>query len=297
MIGMSFKLTVAAAIALAVNGCAMIPPAPFPGEVSVDHNGLYYSYYEPLGGTVRYANTQPQDLSGLQDDTQKALAVLGFPSMKDWPAMTFTTDMPRNAGEVQAAKIRNGKYGDPAPGESVGAADAAISAGLGDAAPGAALGAAAILSSDTSGFHDARITFSHVLCFKPTEKLSKEDALKSCWDDYHMNISTALDQYEPRNDSFWKHSYRIKVAENGMASLITDRYRAQYSPGYAPVELGGFKAHTFRIEMVVWNPRGSYTVEDFVRLLGATKPDSLVYLISAKADPRDREGVEPIGVF
>ena len=110
--------------------------------------------------------------------------------------------------------------------------------------------------------------------------------------------SAAFELIEPRSDSFWRHSYRIKVPVDGRTALITDRYRAQYAPGYAPVELGGFKAHTFRIEMIIWpDPKSSYKVEDLAQLLGKTKPDSLVYLLSAKGDPREREGLEPIGVF
>ena len=292
------KLVLAGSIALTIQGCAMIPPIPWPNEVGFDHKGLYYSYYEPLGGTVKFANTQPLDLNGLNTDTEKARAVLGFPSMKDWPPMTFTAAMPRSAGKVEAERIRNSKYGQPSNGQSEGVADGAITAGLADAAPGAALGAVAVLNTDTSGFHDARITLSHILCFKPAEQLSKEDALKACWDDYDQNVTTAFELIEPRSDSFWRHSYRIKVPVDGRTALITDRYRAQYAPGYAPVEMGGFKAHTFRIEMIIWpDPKSSYKVEDLAQLLGKTKPDSLVYLLSAKGDPREREGLEPIGVF
>lgn len=285
-----------AVFALSMQGCASL----MPGSVLVERNGIEYSYKPSKGGTYKYANSKPLDLSNRTTETDKALAVFGFPSMRNFPPMTFTADMAWRSSFPEAnERFLNGKYVKPESNDSIGLADGALTAGLaGDVAPLAAVGAVAALSGDNMAFRDARITYSHMLCFKPFASMTAIDALKSCWDDFEKNVSTAFEQLQPYSTNNDEHTYWIRIPEQGRAVIKVDHYLADYSPGYVPVQLGGGKAHVFKFYVdVLAYLNSNYKVEDLAAMLKKTKPDNLVYLITAQADPRQREGLEPIGVF
>ena len=287
-------------ITVAIHGCAFIPPPPTPGEVRIEHRGLEYSYVESLGGTFQVVNAKPQDLSGRLSDTDKALSVFGFPSMKIYPPNTFTFDMARYARTAEdVAPYQSGGNDVAKPGKGIGAADAAVTAGLaGDMAPAAAVGAAVVLGSGGVSSKDPRIIMSNLLCFKPADKMSVQDALKSCWDDFNANVSSAFDTWEPASTSFWQHTHSIRIGSTGRARVSIQRNLAYHAKGFSPVDRGGYSAHIFKF-IVDINPilDSPYKVDDMAAMLNKTKPDSLVYLISAKADPREREGLEPIGLY
>lgn len=285
-----------AVFALSMQGCASL----MPGSVLVERNGIEYSYKPSKGGTYKYANSKTLDLSNRATETDKALAVFGFPSMRNFPPMTFTADMAWRSSFPEAnERFLNGKYVKPESNGSLGLADGAVTAGLaGDISPLAAVGAVTVLSGDNMAFRDARVTYSHMLCYKPFESMSAADALKSCWDDFEMNVSTAFEQIKPFSPENDQHTFWIRIPEKGRAVIKVDHYLAAYAPGYKPVQLGESKAHVFKFNIdVLAYLNSDYKVEDLAAMLGKTKPKNLVYLITARADPRQREGLEPIGVF
>lgn len=285
-----------AVFALLLQGCA----SHLPGSVRVEKGGVEYSYKAFNGGTFKYANSKPLDLSNRATDTDKALAVFGFPSMRNFPPMTFTAEMAwRSQLPEDNERFLNGKYEKPVSSGSIGLADGAVTAGLaGDISPLAAVGAATVLSGDNMAFRDARVTYSHMLCYKPFDSMSAADALKSCWEDFEKNVGTAFEQIQPYSTDNDQHTFWIRIPEEGRAVIKVDHYLAAYSPGFTPIQLGGSKSHVFKfyVDVLVYL-NSNYKVEDMAAMLGKTKPDNLVYLITAKADPRQREGLEPIGVF
>lgn len=284
----------------ALYSCAFIPLPPTPGEVSIEHHGLEYSYIEAIGGTFQLVNSKPQELSGQIAETDKARRVFGYPSLKMYPPNTFTFDMARFARTMEdVAPYQTDSNGTVMPGAGIGAADVAVTAGLaGDMAPAAAVGAAVALGSGSVRSKDPRIVLSGLLCFKHADKMSAADALKSCWDDFNANVSSAFDTWEPTSTSFWRHTHSIRIGNTGRARVSIHRNLAEHAKGFAPVDRGGYSAHIFKFFVDI-NPilDSPYKVDDMAALLDKTKPDSLVYLISAKADPREREGLEPIGLY
>lgn len=285
-----------AVFALSMQGCASL----MPGSVLVERNGIEYSYKPSKGGTYKYANSKPLDLSNRTTETDKALAVFGFPSMRNFPPMTFTAEMAwRSQFPEENERFLNGKYVKPESKGTIGLADGAVTAGLaGDVAPLAAVGAATVLSGDRMAFRDARVTYSHMLCYKPFDAMSAADALKSCWEDFEKNVSTAFEQIQPYSTDDDQHTFWIRIPEQGRAVIKVDHYLAAYAPGYTPVQLGGSKAHVFKFNVdVLPYLKSNYVVEDLAAMLGKTKPKNLVYLITAEADPRLRQDLEPIGVF
>lgn len=287
-------------ISVAIHGCGLIPTPPTPGEVTIEHHGLEYSYIEPIGGTYQLVNSKPQDLSGSIAESDKARRVFGYPSMKMYPPNTFTFDMARFARTMEdVAPFQADATGTAMPSAGIGAADVAVTAGLaGDMAPAAAVGAAVALGSGSVRSKDPRIVLSGLLCFKPADKMSAADALKSCWDDFNANVSSAFDTWEPTSTSFWRHTHSIRIGNTGRARMSIHRNLAEHAKGFAPVDRGGYSAHIFKF-FVDFNAISDspYKVEDMAALLDKTKPDSLVYLISARADQREREGLEPIGLY
>lgn len=296
----SSKIGLVGLFAGALYGCAFIPPPATPGEVRIEHRGLEYSYVEALGGTFKVVNAKPQDLSGQLAETDKARRIFGFPSMKLYPPNTFTFDMARFARNTEDVAPYLSDTNDVAQaGKGIGSADAAVTAGLaGDMAPAAAVGAAVVLGTGGISSKDPRIIMSNLLCFKPADKMNESEALKSCWDDFNANLSSAFDTWEPASTSFWQHTHSIRIGNTGRARLSVHRNLAYHAKGFAPVDRGGYSAHIFKF-IVDINPilDSPYKVDDMAAMLDKTKPDSLVYLISAKADPREREGLEPIGLY
>lgn len=294
------KVGLVSLVTAAIHGCAFIPTPPTPGEVRIEHRGLGYSYIEPIGGTFKVANAKPQDLSGLLTDTDKALSVFGFPSMKIYPPNTFTFDMARFAYTADDVAPYQTRPNDALKaGKGIGAADTAITAGLaGDMPPAAAIGVAVALGGRSVRTEDPRIITSNLLCFKPADKMGAKEALKSCWDDFNANVSSAFDTWEPTSTGIWRHIHSIRIGNTGRARISMYRKLADYGKGFAPVERGGYSAHIFKFAVRI-NPMldSPYKVEDLAAMLDKTKPDSLVYLISAKDDPRERVGLEPIGVY
>ncbi|GGH97303.1 hypothetical protein GCM10007363_30900 [Pseudomonas fluvialis] len=271
-----------------------------PGEVRVEHRGLGYSYIEPNGGTFKVANAKPQDLSGLLTDTDKALSVFGFPSMKIYPPNSFTFDMARFAYTADDVAPYQTRHNDALKADKgIGAADTAITAGLaGDMSPAAAIGLAVVLGGGSVRTEDPRIIMSNLLCFKPVGKMDAKEALRSCWDDFNANVSSAFDTWEPTSTAIWRHTHSIRIGNTGRARISMNRKLADYGKGFAPVERGGYSAHIFKFAVRI-NPMldSPYKVDDLAAMLDKTKADSLVYLISAKADPREQVGLEPIGLY
>ncbi len=300
MVDFSSKIGLVGLFAGALYGCAFIPLPPRPGEVSIEHHGLEYSYIEAIGGTFQLVNSKPQELSGQIAETDKARRVFGYPSMKMYPPNTFTSDMARFARTMEdVAPYQSDAKGAAKSGTGIGAADAAVTAGLaGDMAPAGAVGVAVVLGAGGAGANDPRINLSSLLCFKPADKMNAADALKSCWDDFNANVSSAFDTWEPTSTSFWRHTHSIRIGNTGRARVSIHRNLAEHAKGFAPVDRGGYSAHIFKFFVDI-NPilDSPYKVDDMAALLDKTKPDSLVYLITARADQRDREGLEPIGLY
>lgn len=286
--------------AASLHGCAFIPLPPAPGEFLVQHHGLEYSYIEALGGTFKVVNAEPQDLSKQVSETDKARSIFGYPSMKGYPPNTFTYDMSRYARKAEdVARYQSSSYKPAKSSQGAGIADTAVTAGLaGDMSPAGAVGAALVLGAGSVGSKDPRIIMSHLLCFKPVEKFNAAEALKSCWDDFNDNIASAFETWESNNTSFGRQIHSIRIGNTGRARVIVERRMTYHTKGSAPVDRGGYPAHIFNF-IVDFSPilDSPYTVENMAAMLDKTKPDSLVYLISSKSDPREREGLEPIGLY
>lgn len=301
MIKSRFIRTLAFASITVLQGCAGLM-LPVPGEVTTQADGMNVSYVPLDTGLVLWVNSRSVDLSAQETQTEKAMALFGYPKFSWFPEGGFThlgttmyvyTDMP-----IYMQPSYRGPT-DLQPQSKPGSSEALLTAGLGSANGGLALvGALTSVGSDVANA-DPR-TFSHILCYKPQDKFDASAALQSCWNDWlgHMRSIPQMKEESQFMDIIaFDLAIPTSVGEKGHAIMAMNRSRTSYFTGMAPVQMGGFKAHIFHLYPYVRSGKeGAFMVEELVAELGKNKPSDLVYLISGSADTRKRTGVDPVGV-
>ncbi|HHW2312571.1 TPA: hypothetical protein ACUUA6_006439 [Pseudomonas aeruginosa] len=293
-------LTIASAALL--HGCAGMRPPEFSTQVE----GVNVSYRPRDTGLDRWINAQPVDLSVHETQTEKAMALFGYPKLSWYPEGRLTYKSTAQVAIIETPLYMRPTYGGPGdlkPQSQRGgpnAADSIITAGLGSGNAGLAL-VGALAGIGAAGENaDPRTTWSHLLCYKSQADFDASAALQSCWSDWLGQMrSLPHQQVDKPGQGSAKFVIEVPTASqgNGRVGMSLARSRTQYFQGMAPVQMGGFKAHIFHFYPHVWAlPGSSFTVEDLVAELGKNKPAALVYLIAGKADSRNRTGVDPVGV-
>lgn len=297
------KYCVLVAAVAALQGCVGMVMRP--GEVAAPFKDTEVTYLPRKFSSVSFANTSPQNLSKVQSDTLKVLALLGYPSMKTYPFGRFNNALAENSSAESVASFFAGNAPAQKNSEIALAGDFFVSTGLaGDLSPlGAVVGVAASDTSWKTG--DPRVDYSTGLCFKPVAEFDAAGALASCYQDFDSHITSAFSMREQAykfvHSIFYKITFPLADGKMAINDIAVARYGAGYAIGYAPTDRGGYKAHMIKIRFLAIPDRSDdavrYRAEELAAEFAKNKPDSFVYLISPAADQQGRKDIEPFGIY
>lgn len=285
----------------ALQGCVGVM-LPFPGEITTQVENMNVTYVPRETGLDRWINAQPVDLSAHKTQTEKAMALFGYPTLGWYPEGRLTYNNTVRVAIIETPLYMRPSYAGPSdlrPLSASSATDTLITAGL-STGNGALAAAGAVASLGPSGNADPRTRQSHFLCYKAQDKYDANSALQSCWKDWLGQMrSIPLQQDELHSMDIVQFGLTVPTVEGreGHARMALNRSRTGYFVGMAPVQMGGYKAHIFHFNPIVRAlPGDPYTVEDLIALLEKNKPSDIVYLIAGAADTRKRFGVDPVGI-
>jgi len=299
-----FRIALTISFVAALQACAGVR-LPFPGEVTTQVESMSVSYVPRQTGLDRWVNAQPVDLSTHKTQTEKAMALFGYPKLSWYPEGRLTYASTTKVAIIETPLYMRSTYGGPGDLKpqsrgSASTSDSVITAGLGSGNGG--LAAAGALASIGSSGQDAdpRTNFSHMLCYKAQAQFDATAALQSCWKDWLGQMrSMPAREAELHHLDFVQFGLSVptQAGGKGHVRMTLNRSRAEYFEGSAPVQMGGFKAHIFHLYPIVRAlPGDQFTVEDLVAELAKKKPADVIYLIAGNSDSRERAGVDPVGL-
>lgn len=261
-----------------------------------------YTYATDRLYTFAIANQAPAVFPATMSSAEKVRRLFGYPQVSAQPMGTFLATHAMASSQFAVDNYLNGKivtYGPAGP-----SVDTVVGVGLGvGGLAGAAIASPAVASSQAAGA-DLRERSSSALCFIDQAKTPDVGAaLIECQGQIEAHMLRVLKgSLRPAGEVFRqiKGSITVEGVELPEVLLVVNR-NAVYAQGYAPQDLGGFKAHIFKIEFFPsgWTDKtpGTALAEDLAAALVQGKPANIFYRVSAAHDWRNRGGLEPIGIY
>jgi hypothetical protein len=261
-----------------------------------------YTYSPDQVTTFAFANSAPAEFPGSMSGSERVRRLFGYPLVTVTPMGGFLSTHAMTSSKEVVDRYINGEvvsYGPKPPGLDD---MLVLGVGIGGAA-GAALAATAIASSNTPG-SDLRERSSSALCYIDSLKTpGAGDALIQCQELVGNHMRAALSVKVVARTSRIR-SFRGSIETGGIEQkevIYLQSINCWYSTGFAPKDIGGYKAHIFKLELLpqsfIEKEKGHARVEDLVRVLSKDKPANIFYRVSAAHDARTRAGLEPFGVY
>jgi hypothetical protein len=264
-----------------------------------------YTYSPDELTTFAFANNAPGEFPDSMSSSERVRRLFGYPLVSVTPMGQFLATHAMSSSKLVVNRYISGEgvtYGPKPPGLDDMLVLGAGVGGIGGIG-GVALAATAIASSNTPGA-DLRERSSSVLCFIDAQKTpAAGDALIQCQDLAGSHIKAALNAKDIAKSS------KSRVIQGSIPSggiepvevIYLLMKNSWYSTGFAPKDLGGYKAHIFKLEFFPQSfygeTKGHATVEELAGALSKNKPVNIFYRVSAAHDARRRAGLEPLGVY
>lgn len=261
-----------------------------------------YTYVPNQLSTYAIANQAPAEFPDAMSSTERVRRMFAFPRVSTNPMGTFLATHAMASSQLVVDKYLNGEivtYGQKMPG-----IDDMLVLGIGmGGAGGAALVGASIASATNPG-SDMRERSSAMLCFiDATVTPVAGDALTQCHETMSSHMKSALSATQAEAGKILRVQSGSIVVDGVTLKevLYVAKINSGYATGFAPKDLGGFKAHIFRIEFFPQayadKLKGHALVEDLAGALAKDKPQNLFYRLSSAHDARTHAGLEPIGIY
>jgi len=264
--------------------------------------GSEFSYSPGTLTTIALANRKPAEFPDSMSESEKIRHLFGYPLVSATPMGQFTASRAMTSGPESVQAYLN-QMPTAKPPSGLRAEDM-VTAGAGLGGLGIALlGGSAMTGGSGVGF-DMR-EHTAVLCFVDSTKTpSAGDALLQCQDQLSEHLISALNATKQRTAGEGPLIYTGTIEVGGKKVpevLYVSKRNSWYSAGFAPVDLGGYPAHIFKINFFtkgyIEEAEGYALVEDLAAALRKDKPANLKYRISARDDYRVRTGLEGLPVY
>ena len=237
----AFRFSCIAAIYAALYGCQ----ADLGVRASPDSE---YTYNPDQLATFAIANQAPAVFPASMNSTERVRRLFAYPRVSVTPMGQFLATHAMSSSPIVVDKYLNG--GEVTYGQKMPGVDDMLVLGVGlGGAGGAALVGAALASSGTPGA-DIRERSSSALCFIDAGKTpAAGDALIQCQDLVVGHMVKSLNaKLTPGDDTMRIITGSIPVSGVQLKEVIyVIKINAGYATGFAPKDLGGYKAHILNI--------------------------------------------------
>lgn len=261
-----------------------------------------YSYSPDHLLTFAIANQKPAEFTAAMTDSERVRRLFAYPKVATNPMGTFLATHAMASSPYVVDKYLNAEevtYGQKMPG-----IDDMLVLGVGIGGVGGAALAGAAIASGTNAGADLRERSSSALCFiDSTVTPDAGEALTQCQDTISGHMKSVLNATQAEAGKV-SRAISGSIVVDGVSLkvvLYVIKKNSAYAAGFAPKDIGGYKAHIFKVEFFPqsWTdkPKGHALVEQLAEALAKDKPRNLFYRLSAAHDVRNRGGLEPIGVY
>lgn len=285
-------------------GCSMLP---VPDNTEFTDGGRSYQY-QMTTSTMRYANQSPLVLAE-GNETTRVLALFGMPDFKsvkpgDFSNFKFTTSDPGlTQAYISQAIAKKPQVSGPTNTDFAAVSVNALSTtGLSAGAVGATGSALMVLGTDTSP--DPRTTYGAAICYRPiSEQPDIKRAYLDCVGQVVEDVKRALgpDVKIVESNVLFNITGTVNDPAAGKqpVTVLVGRVYSHAAQGFAPSDMGGFKANIFSIQVKRVGDLASSkaTVEELGQALRSAKRPTIAYRLNASEDFRSRKNAEPVGVY